>query len=163
MAVKGKNLSVIHQSSLPSGKGRKVGIACADWNANITGKLLKGALEVLEKAGVNKKDIVVIHTPGAFELPLACQWLLEKKKIEGVMAIGSVIEGETRHFDFVCQGVTQGMMDIGLKFNKPAIFCVLTDHTLQQAKDRSGGKHGNKGAECAAALLKMIDLQSSLR
>jgi len=163
MATKGNNLSSIHQSNLPSGKGRRVGIACAEWNTAITGKLLKGAMEVLQKAGIDKKDIVVINTPGAFELPLACQWLLQKKKIDGVMAIGSVIQGETRHFDFVCQGVTQGIMDVGLKYNKPAIFCVLTDNTLQQAKDRSGGKHGNKGAECAAALLKMIDLQSSLR
>ena len=163
MATKGNNLSQLHQSSIPSGKGRKVAIACAEWNSNITGKLLKGALEVLEKAGVSKKDITVVHTPGAFELPLACQWLLEKKKVEGIIAIGSVIQGETRHFDFVCQGVTQGIMEVGLKTGKPAIFCVLTDQTLQQAKDRSGGKHGNKGAECAAALLKMLELQAGIR
>lgn len=163
MATKGNNLSQLHQASLPSGKGRRVGIVCAEWNAVVTDKLLNGALEVLKKSGISPKDITVIRTPGAFELPLACQWLLEKKKIEGVIAIGCVIQGETRHFDFVCQGVTQGIMDVGLKTGKPAIFCVLTDNNLKQSKDRSGGKHGNKGAECAAALLKMLDLQSSLR
>lgn len=162
MATKGNNLSVIHQTALPSGKGRRVAIACAEWNSEITDALLQGALDVLQKAGISKKNIVVVRTPGAFELPLACQWLLQEKKIEGVIAIGSVIQGETRHFDFVCQGVTQGIMEVGLKYNKPAVFCVLTDNNLKQAKDRSGGRHGNKGAECAAALLKMLNIRSSL-
>jgi 6,7-dimethyl-8-ribityllumazine synthase len=162
MATKGNHLSVIHQNALPSGKGRRVAIACAEWNSTITDALLQGALDVLQKAGISKKDIVVVRTPGAFELPLACQWLLQEKKIEGVIAIGSVIQGETRHFDFVCQGVTQGIMEVGLKYNKPAVFCVLTDNNLKQAKDRSGGRHGNKGAECAAALLKMLKVRSSI-
>lgn len=162
MATKGKNLSTLHLKNLPQLKGAKVGIAVSEWNPSITGNLLKGALEVLAKAGIKQKDITVVHTPGSFELPLASQWLLEKKNIQGIVAIGSVIQGETKHFDFVCQGVTQGIMDIGLKYNKPAIFCVLTDNTMQQAIDRSGGKHGNKGAECAAALVKMIKLRDSL-
>lgn len=162
MATKGKNLSKLHAANLPSGKNLKVAVACAEWNGEITGKLLKGAVETLVKAGVNKKHITIVHTPGAFELPLACQWILKKSKIQGVIAIGSVIQGETRHFDFVCQGLTQGIMEVGLKYDKPAIFCVLTDNTLQQAKDRSGGKHGNKGAECAAALIKMLNLKAEL-
>lgn len=162
MVVKGKNLSKIHHSNLPSAKGFKVGIACAEWNEEITGNLLAGAITTLQEAGIQKKNISIIFTPGAFELPLAAQWLLQKKAIQGVIAIGSVIQGETKHFDFVCQGVTNGMMELGLKHNKPAIFCVLTDNTMQQAIDRSGGKHGNKGVECAAALIKMINTQLNL-
>lgn len=163
MATKGKNLSKIHKTNLPSGKGLKVGIACAEWNEEITGNLLAGAITTLEEAGVAKKDISIIYTPGAFELPLACQWLLKKKSIMGVIAIGSVIQGDTKHFDFVCQGVTNGLMEVGLKHNKPAIFCVLTDNTMQQAIDRSGGKHGNKGVECAAALIKMVNTSLNLK
>ncbi|HLP12466.1 MAG TPA: 6,7-dimethyl-8-ribityllumazine synthase [Flavobacteriales bacterium] len=163
MATRGKNLSEIHRTTIPAAKGMKVGIACAEWNEEVTGNLLAGAITTLEEAGVLRKNISVVYTPGAFELPLACQWLLQKNNIQGVIAIGSVIQGETRHFDFVCQGVTQGIMEVGLKFNKPAIFCVLTDNTLKQAMDRSGGKHGNKGAECAMALVKMVNNSLNLR
>ncbi|HYG50649.1 MAG TPA: 6,7-dimethyl-8-ribityllumazine synthase [Flavobacteriales bacterium] len=163
MATKGKNLSEIHRPGLPAAKSMKVGIACAEWNEEITGNLLAGAIITLEEAGVLRKNITIIHTPGAFELPLACQWLLQKNNIMGVIAIGSVIQGETRHFDFVCQGVTQGIMEVGLKYNKPAIFCVLTDHTLEQAMERSGGNHGNKGVECAMALIKMLNNSLSLK
>src|SRR5687768_15941544 len=132
MATRGKNLSVIHNHDLPSARGFKVGIACAEWNQEITGNLLAGAIETLTQAGVTENNITIIHTPRAFELPLACKWFLKKKSIQGVIAIGSVIQGETRLFDFVCQGVTQGIMEVGLKFNKPAIFCVLTDENHQQ-------------------------------
>lgn len=163
MATKGKNLSKLHGSTLPSGKGLKVGIACAEWNEEITGNLLAGAITTLEEAGILRKNITVVFTPGAFELPLATQWLLQKKSIMGVIAIGSVIQGETKHFDFVCQGAANGMMEVGLKYNKPALFCVLTDNTMQQAIDRSGGKHGNKGVECAVALIKMVNTQLSLK
>lgn len=163
MATKGKNLSKIHKIKSGSGKGLRVGIVCAEWNEEITGNLLAGALEALTETGVKRSDIKVIFVPGAFELPLATQWLLEDKKIQGVIAIGSVIQGETRHFDFVCQGVTQGIMQAGLQSNKPAVFCVLTDNNLQQAIDRSGGKHGNKGEECAKALIKMVNLGLNLK
>ena len=163
MATQGKNLSKIHANNLPSGKGLKVGIACAEWNEEITGNLLAGAILTLEEAGVSKKNISIIYVPGAMELPLACQWLLQNKKIQGVIAIGSVIQGETPHFDFVCEAVAHGIIEVALKHNKPAIFCVLTDNTLEQAQDRSGGKHGNKGIECAAALIKMINTQVNLQ
>lgn len=162
MATKGKNLSEIHLPGLPSAKGMRLAIACAEWNPQITGALLEGALQTLTSAGLAFKDIIIERAPGAFELPLVCQWLLSKKNVDGVLAIGSVIQGETRHFDFVCQGVTNGIMEVGLKHNKPAIFCVLTDQNMKQAKARSGGKHGNKGAECAAALIKMVKLKKSL-
>jgi 6,7-dimethyl-8-ribityllumazine synthase len=98
------------------------------------------------------------HVPGSFELPLGAQTLLEHRGVDGVICIGSVVRGETPHFDFVCQSVSKGIMDLNLKHGKPVIFCVLTDNTMEQARDRSGGKHGNKGIQCAVALLRMCDL-----
>jgi 6,7-dimethyl-8-ribityllumazine synthase len=100
--------------------------------------------------------------PGAFELPLGAQFMCEYTEIDGAIAIGVVIQGETRHFDFVCDGATKGIMDVNLKYNVPVAFCLLTDNTLQQSIDRSGGIHGNKGVECAIACLKMVALKKSL-
>jgi 6,7-dimethyl-8-ribityllumazine synthase len=157
-----KNLSDFNASEIPSGIPYRVGIAVAEWNHDITGNLLSGAMETLLTAGVLEENIQVVKTPGAFELPLACQWLLKNGKVDGTIAIGCVIQGETKHFDFVCQGVTQGIMKVGLKFDKPVVFCVLTDQTLQQSQDRSGGKHGNKGVETAIALIKMLYLRKQL-
>ncbi len=129
----------------------------------ITFNLLKGARQALEENGVKPENIVVKYAPGTFELPLSCQFLLESDdKIDGVIAIGCVIQGETKHFDFVCQGATQGIMAVQMEYNTPISFCVLTDNTRQQSIDRSGGKHGNKGVECAVACLKMIGLQEEL-
>ena len=162
MATVNKNLSDYNKETIPSGADFKIGIVVSEWNDNITFNLLKGAEEALLENGVQDKNIHVHFVPGAFELPLASQWMLEKEDIDGVIAIGSVIQGETKHFDFVCQGTTLGIKDVGLKYNKPAIFCVLTDNTLQQAIDRSGGKHGNKGIEAAVACLKMVHMKKSL-
>jgi len=134
----------------------KIGIVISEWNPNITQNLLKGAKQKLLDNKVAEQNIFIKNVPGTFELALGCQWLFENEKPDGVIAIGSVIQGETRHFDFVCEGATKGIMDVSLKFSKPVIFCVLTDNTLQQAIDRSGGKHGNKGVESAVACLKMI-------
>jgi 6,7-dimethyl-8-ribityllumazine synthase len=115
-------------------------------------------MEVFTQAGVT--SIKRISVPGSFELPLAAQQLFIKHpELDGVLIVGNVIQGETKHFDFVCQGLTQGAMDVMLKFNKPVSFCVLTDLNKQQSLDRSGGTHGNKGVECAVALLQMIKLQ----
>lgn len=162
MATENKNLSEYKQSEVPSGASFRIGVAVSQWNGDITGALLKGALEVFDQQGVKNENLFIAKCPGAFELPLTAQWLLEEKKVDGVITIGSVIQGETKHFDFVCDGVAQGVKDLNLKFSKPVIFCVLTDNNLQQAIDRSGGKHGNKGIECAVALLQMIDLKKSL-
>lgn len=158
MATEHHNLSDYNKEQVPNGADFKVGIVVSEWNDNITFNLLKGAKETLIANGVAAEHIQVYYVPGTFELPLGCQMILENTFLDGVIAIGSVIQGETKHFDFVCQGTTQGLMDVGLKYNRPVIFCVLTDNNLQQALDRSGGKHGNKGVECAIALLKMIDL-----
>jgi 6,7-dimethyl-8-ribityllumazine synthase len=108
-----------------------------------------------------EENILVRFVPGAFELPLAAQYLCEYTDVDGVVAIGVVIQGETKHFDFVCEGTTQGIKDVNLKYNIPVAFCVLTDNTMQQSIDRSGGIHGNKGIECAIACLKMIELKKS--
>ncbi len=158
MATEHHNLSEYNKGLVPFGADFKVGIVVSEWNDTITFNLLKGAKETLLENGVRPDNIHIYYVPGTFELPLGCQMVYENTFLDGVIAIGCVIQGETKHFDFVCQGTTQGIMDVGLKYNKPTIFCVLTDNNMQQSIDRSGGKHGNKGVECAVALLKMIAL-----
>ena len=163
MATIDTNLSEYNKEKIPNGADFKIGIVVSEWNDDITFNLLKGAKEVLEENGVKAKNILVKYVPGAFELPLGCQLLLEADDdIDGVIAIGCVIQGETKHFDFVCQGTTQGIMAVNMEYNTPVTFCVLTDNTRQQSIDRSGGKYGNKGIECAVACLKMIGLQEEL-
>ena len=158
MATEGKNLSTYNAAGVPSGAGLRFGLVVSAWNPAITGALRDGAMETLLKHGVAFRSIIEESVPGSFELPLGAQILLENDAVDGVLCIGSVIRGETPHFDFVCQAVSQGIMDLNLKHSKPVVFCVLTDNSLEQAQDRSGGKHGNKGVECAVALLRMCDL-----
>ena len=162
MATAHHNLSNYDKENIPNGADFKIGIVVSEWNDSITNNLLDGELSVLKENGVQTENITISYVPGAFELPLAAQWLCQDSKIDGVISIGVVIQGETKHFDFVCQGTTEGIMNVGLKYDKPVIFCVLTDNTLQQSIDRSGGKHGNKGIECAVACMKMIALKKSL-
>ncbi len=159
MATELKNLSEFSIEELPDGSSFNIGLVVAEWNAQITGPMMDGAIQTLEKAGVKKKHISTHFVPGTFELPLAAQWLAQKAKIDAVICIGCVIQGETRHFDFICDSVANGIMNVSLKYGKPIIFGVLTTNTLQQAIDRSGGKHGNKGIEAAVTALKMLDLQ----
>jgi 6,7-dimethyl-8-ribityllumazine synthase len=160
MATIDNNLSEYNKESIPNGADFKIGIVVSEWNHDITFNLLKGARQALEENGVKPENILVKYIPGTFELPLTCQFMLEADDdIDGVIAIGCVIQGETRHFDFVCQGATQGIMAVQMEYNTPISFCVLTDNTRQQSIDRSGGKHGNKGIECAIACLKMIAIQ----
>ena len=156
MATSLKNLSEYNE--LPNGADFRIGIVVSEWNGHITSKLYEGALETLLKAGVKEENITLYQVPGAFELPLGAQWLFEKNTIDGVIAIGVVIQGETRHFDFVCSGTTQGIVDVTLKYNRPVGFCLLTDNTEQQSIDRAGGKHGNKGVEAAVTVLRMLDI-----
>lgn len=163
MATSQKNLSDFNQAKLPNASKMRVGIVVSEWNPEITNNLLLGAHNTLLEAGVSESRIVVKKVPGSFELPVAAQWLLKSEKVDGVICLGSVIQGETRHFDFVCQAVADGIQQVNLNTEKPAIFGVLTDHTLQQAKDRSGGKHGNKGVECAIAVIQMIALKKTMQ
>lgn len=161
MATSEKNLSAFDRKNLPDAGKMKVGIVVADWNRDITDNLLNGARNTLLEAGVVETNIFVYRVPGSFELPLGAQWLIENIDLDGVIALGSVIQGETRHFEFVCNAVAHGIQDVNLKHSKPVIFGLLTDDNKQQAIDRSGGKHGNKGVECAVAVLHMIEMKRS--
>lgn len=135
---------------------KKFGIVVSEWNDQVTESLFTGAVETLLKHGVKKENIFRKNVPGSFELTLGAQWLAELQEIDAVICLGCVIQGETRHFDFICDAVAHGITNVGLKFNKPVIFGVLTPDTLQQALDRAGGKHGNKGDEAAITAIKML-------
>lgn len=161
MATIHRNLSEYNKEEIPNGADFKVGIVVSEWNDSITLNLLKGAKDTLLENGVPEANILIRFVPGAFELPLGAQLMLDNTDVDGVIAIGVVIQGETKHFDFVCQGATQGLMHLNLEYNSPVSFCLLTDNNMQQSIDRSGGKHGNKGVECAIACLKMIELKKS--
>ena len=158
-----KNLSAYNIESVPSAKGYKFGIVVAEWNYEITGALAQGAVETLKKHDVKENDIIIKHVPGTFELPLGGQFLAEYTDVDAIILIGCVIQGDTRHFDFICDGVTKGTTDLNLKYNKPFIFGVLTTNNEQQALDRAGGKLGNKGDEAAVTAIKMAALQQELK
>lgn len=159
MATANRNLSEYNKDFVPNGADFRIGIVVSEWNESITLNLLKGAKEALLENGVKEENILVRFVPGAFELPLGAQFMCEYTEVDGIIAIGVVIQGETKHFDYVCEGTTQGLKDVILQYNTPIAFCVLTDNIIQQSIDRSGGKHGNKGIECAIACMKMIGLQ----
>ncbi len=161
MATSSRNLSTYTRENIQVSADVKIGIVVSEWNNEITFNLRDGAIQTLLENGIAEQNIHVHYVPGAFELPLAAQYLCEYTDVNGIIAIGVVIQGETKHFDYVCEGVTQGIKDVNLKYNTPVAFCVLTDNTLQQSIDRSGGKHGNKGVECAIACLKMIHLKKT--
>lgn len=139
----------------------RFGLVVAEWNFEITTALARGAVDTLKKHGTKDENILVKYVPGTFELPLGGQFFAEMEKVDAVILLGCVIQGETRHFDYICQGVTQGTCDLNIKYNKPFIFGVLTTDNLQQAIDRSGGKHGNKGDEAAVTAIKMVALKKS--
>lgn len=162
MATANKNLSEYDINSVPNAKKMCFAIVVAEWNINITSNLLKGAYDTLIKHGAQKKNISVKYVPGSFELPIAAQTIIEKTDVDAVICLGSVIQGDTKHFDFVCQATALGIKDVALSYNVPVIFGVLTDNTLQQAIDRSGGKHGNKGDEAAITAIKMVQFQKEL-
>lgn len=138
----------------------RIGIVVSEWNSEITEALFEGAKKTLIENGVKEKNIFRKNVPGSFELPLAAQFFCQKN-YDAVICLGCVIEGETRHFEFICQAVAQGITDVSLSYNKPVIFGVLTTDNLSQAKARAGGKHGNKGEEAAVTAMKMIELKKS--
>ena len=137
----------------------RFGIVVADWNSEVTYSLLDGAVKTLNRHGVTSDDIIVRHVPGTFELTLGAQWMAEYEDLDGVICLGCVIQGETPHFTYICQGVTQGITQLNLDYKIPFIFGVLTTLDLRQALDRAGGKHGNKGDEAAVTAIKMAALQ----
>ena len=162
MTEKKKNLSEFTPFEFSSAQNMKIGIVVSEWNDHITDSLFNGAKETLLQHDVREENIFTKHVPGSFELPLGAQWLLENMHVDAVICIGCVIQGETRHFDFISQAVADGIMNVGLKFSKPVIFSVLTCNTMEQAEDRAGGKHGNKGVEGAVSALKMLELLQTL-
>lgn len=154
------NLSDYDKTTIPNAKDFRFGIVVSEWNGDITENLFRGAEQTLLNNGVSKENILRWNVPGSFELVFGCKHLIETQKVNAVIAIGNVIQGETKHFNFVCEGVTQGIKDLNVKYDVPVIFCLLTDNNKQQSIDRSGGKHGNKGIECAIAAIKMATLRA---
>jgi 6,7-dimethyl-8-ribityllumazine synthase len=156
MATSLKNLSSYNPEEIPDPGDKIFGIVVSEWNTEITEALLEGALEALGKSGVSSENILISRVPGSFELPFGAQRMLDDHKPAAVICLGCVIQGETRHFDFICQSVADGIMELGIKHRIPVIFGVLTTNDLQQAKERSGGKHGNKGFEAGITALKLV-------
>ena len=159
MATANKQLSNFDLGQVPSAKDMKIGIVISDWNEQITDGLYQGAIEALSSHGCTQ--IIHKNVPGSIELPLGAQFLLEYTDVDAVICLGSIIKGETKHFDFVCEATALGIKDVALKYNKAVIFGVLTDNNLQQAIDRSGGKLGNKGSEAAITAIKMVAFQQN--
>ena len=141
-------------TNVPNAENKSFGIVVSEWNDEITNNLLIGSLDLLKSKGALKKNIHIIRVPGSFELIYGCK-KMQDKNVDAIIAIGSLIRGETSHFDYICQSTSQGIKDLNVQGKSPVIFCVLTDDTLQQALDRSGGKFGNKGEEAAIAAIKM--------
>jgi 6,7-dimethyl-8-ribityllumazine synthase len=156
------NLSAYDPESVPDASDMLFGIVVADWNKEITWALLEGAISTLKKHGADEENIIVKHVPGTFELTLGGQFFAEYDDVDAVICLGCVIQGETPHFTYICQGVTQGITQLNLEYNIPFIFGVLTTNDHQQAVDRAGGKHGNKGDEAAVTAIKMAALQQEM-
>ena len=147
-------------TALPDGSSFKFGIVVSQWNHDITDALLAGAKETLLKANVKEENIEVLSVPGSFELPWGARQLMKADKKDGIICLGCLIQGETKHDEYIASAVASGIMQLGLMSGVPVIFGVLTTNTEEQAKDRAGGKHGNKGSEAAAAALQMATLKS---
>lgn len=160
--MKKTNLSDYDPQAVPDGKGYRIGVVAAEWNPGVTDALLKGAVDTLLEHGVTEDKLMVLRVPGTFELSSAADMMLHYHNLDAVICIGCVIQGETRHFEFICQAVSQGITNVALKHGRPVIFSVLTTNTMEQAVDRAGGKHGNKGVEGAVTALKMVAFHKSL-
>ena len=154
MATKNHNLSAYDITKVPNAKGKKFGIVVSEWNENVTAALLDGARTTLLKHGVSEEDILVKTVPGSFELIFGASRMV-KMGVDAVIAIGCVIRGDTPHFDYICQGTTQGLAHLNATQPVPVIYGLITTNDMQQALDRCGGKHGNKGDECAVTAIKM--------
>lgn len=163
MSSKKKNLSDVSLASSPELKESRIAIVVSKWNEEITGALAEGCVKTLRQSGVKGKNITTLEVPGSFELPSAAKMVVENRKVDAVICLGCIIKGETRHDEFIAQAVARGIMDLNLRYNIPFIFGVLTCETMEQATDRAGGKHGNKGVEAAATAIKMIAIKNSLR
>ncbi len=162
MATYLKNLSDFSGTEVPQADGYRFGIIVAEWNAKITDALYQGAYQSLIQHGVAAEAIVTYPVPGSFELIAGADLLLQKLNLDAVICLGCVIQGETRHFDFICNAVANGISNVSIKHSKPVIFGVLTTENEQQAIDRAGGRHGNKGDEAAITAIKMAHLAKTI-
>lgn len=156
MATSLKSLSEHSSKNILDISKKKFAIVVSEWNEDVTEALYSGAYQTLVQYGAAKENITRKNVPGSFELSLGGQWMAQQEDIDAVICLGCVIQGETKHFDFICDAVAQGITNVSLKYNKPVIFGVLTPNTQQQALDRAGGKHGNKGDEAAITAIKML-------
>ena len=163
MATEGINLSAYDKDLISDAADMRFGILVSEWNAEITEGLFEGAHHCLIDLGASKDNILRIDVPGSFELVYAAAALMQEDKVDAIICLGSVIRGETAHFDYVCQGVSHGLKDLNLKGTVPVVFGVLTDDTWDQAKARSGGAHGNKGTESAVTAVKMVAIKRELQ
>jgi len=162
MDVKKTNLSAYDETTVPQVGDLRIGIVVSEWNREITGKLLEGAINTLTKFGAKEGNLDIHWVPGSFELTAGAAMLIESTKPDAIICLGCVIQGETRHFEFICQAVGQGLTQLSIKTLVPVIFGVLTTDTFAQALDRAGGAHGNKGEEAAITALKMGWLKRGL-
>lgn len=151
--MKKTNLSDYNPAAVPDGAPYTIAVVAAEWNPEVTDAMLNGAVDTLLQHGVKEENLIVRRVPGTYELTCAANLLADE--VDAVICIGCVIQGETRHFEFICQAVSQGLSNVSIQSGKPIIFSVLTTDTMQQALDRAGGKHGNKGVEGAITALKM--------
>jgi len=156
------DLSEYDTASVPDAGKMRFGIVVSDWNREVTHSLLEGSITTLKKHGASESNIIVRHVPGSFELTLGAQFLAEYDDLDAIICLGCVIQGETPHFSYICQGVTQGITQLNLEYNIPFIFGVLTTLNQEQALERAGGKHGNKGDEAAVTAIKMAALQREM-
>lgn len=163
MATAFHNLSDYDLQSVPNAEEMKFGIVVSEWNTTITGALLEGAVNTLQKHGARPENILVKTVPGSFELTFGASQMMENSNVDGIIILGCVIKGDTPHFDYVCMGVTQGITHLNATSDIPVIYGLLTTNTMEQAEDRCGGKLGNKGDECAITAIKMIDFIWSLK
>lgn len=163
MATQLKNLSDFSQTQIPSAAPFSFGIVVAEWNAEITNALYQGAYQSLIANGASADNIHTYPVPGSFELTSGADLLLKNKNLDAIICLGCVIQGETRHFDFICDAVANGCSNVAIKYSKPVIFGVLTTDNQEQALDRAGRKHGNKGDEAAITAIKMADLAKTLK
>jgi 6,7-dimethyl-8-ribityllumazine synthase len=160
---KKKNLSTFDEGMIPSLDGYSFGIAVSEWNEKITGALLDGAQEILAKHQVPSDQIHIIQVPGSFELPTAAKWLLAHHKLDAVICLGCVITGDTKHNEYISHAVANGIMSLSITSGTPVIFGLLTPDTYEQAEDRAGGKHGNKGAEAAYTAIRMALTKKTMK
>jgi 6,7-dimethyl-8-ribityllumazine synthase len=157
------NLSYYDKELIPNAEGLRFGIVVSEWNENITENLYQAAHEVLLDNGVLPEDILRMNVPGSFELTFGASLIADTTDVDAIITLGSVVQGETKHFDFICQGISYGISQLNVSLDIPVIFGLLTDNSMQQAIDRSGGKLGNKGSECAIAAIKMASMNQILK